>query len=139
MNGDYWQKFASLKAYLGYMYAHPGKSCSLWARNWAVHGWRYYEDIEWELLRYETHRGIYSFVRTLNRLYRSNPALWAEDTSWEGFVWCNADDAATSVFTFLRKCGTEQLLIAVNMTPVERYMITGWACRNKARGACALQ
>ena len=122
MNGDYWQKFASLKAYLGYMYAHPGKKLLFMGTELGQFmEWRYYEDIEWELLRYETHRGIYSFVRALNRLYRSNPALWAEDTSWEGFVWCNADDAATSVFTFLRKCGTEQLLIAVNMTPVERY------------------
>ena len=122
MNGDYWQKFASLKAYLGYMYAHPGKKLLFMGTELGQFmEWRYYEDIEWELLRYETHRGIYSFVRTLNRLYRSNPALWAEDTSWEGFVWCNADDAAASVFTFLRKCGTEQLLIAVNMTPVERY------------------
>ena len=122
MNGDYWQKFASLKAYLGYMYAHPGKKLLFMGTELGQFmEWRYYEDIEWELLRYETHRGIYSFVRALNRLYRSNPALWAEDTSWEGFVWCNADDAAASVFTFLRKCGTEQLLIAVNMTPVERY------------------
>ena len=122
MSGDYWQKFASLKAYLGYMYAHPGKKLLFMGTELGQFmEWRYYEDIEWELLRYETHRGIYSFVRTLNRLYRSNPALWAEDTSWEGFVWCNADDAAASVFTFLRKCGTEQLLIAVNMTPVERY------------------
>lgn len=122
MNGDYWQKFASLKAYLGYMYAHPGKKLLFMGTELGQFmEWRYYEDIEWELLRYETHRGIYSFVRAINRLYRSNPALWAEDTSWEGFVWCNADDAAASVFTFLRKCGTEQLLIAVNMTPVERY------------------
>ncbi len=122
MSGDYWQKFASLKAYLGYMYAHPGKKLLFMGTELGQFmEWRYYEDIEWELLRYETHRGIYSFVRALNRLYRSNPALWAEDTSWEGFVWCNADDAAASVFTFLRKCGTEQLLIAVNMTPVERY------------------
>lgn len=122
MHGDYWQKFASLKAYLGYMFGHPGKKLLFMGTELGQFmEWRYYEDVEWELLRYETHRGVYMFLRALIGLYRESPALWELDNSWDGFQWCNPDDAAASVFTFIRKSSSQQLLIAVNMTPVERY------------------
>lgn len=122
MSGDYWQKFASLKAYLGYMFAHPGKKLLFMGTELGQFmEWRYYEDLEWELLRYETHRGIYMFHRALIKMYRENPAFWQKDTTWDGFTWCNADDNDTSVLSFIRKGEEDQVLAVINLTPVERY------------------
>lgn len=108
MYGEYYQKFASEKAYLGYMFAHPGKKLLFMGCEIGQFiEWRYYEQIEWKLLQYETHRGLYLFVKALLALYREQPALWAQDDTWEGFEWINADDAAQSVFSMARYGGGE--------------------------------
>ncbi len=122
MHGDYYQKFASAKAYLGYMFAHPGKKMLfMGAEIGQFMEWRYYEQIEWKLLQYETHRGLYQFVKKLLALYNDEPALFAQDDSWEGFKWLNADDAQNSVYSFARFGGDDTVIAFVNMTPVERF------------------
>lgn len=122
MYGEYYQKFASEKAYLGYMFAHPGKKLLFMGCEIGQFvEWRYYEQIEWKLLQYETHRGLYLFVKTLLRLYREHPALWAQDDTWEGFEWINAEDAAQSVLSMARFGGGETMIAVINMTPVERF------------------
>ena len=83
--------------------------------------WRYYEQIEWKLLQYETHRGLYGFVKDLLNLYNTNGAFFEKDDSWEGFKWLNADDKDSSVYSFARFGNDETVVAIVNMTPVERY------------------
>ena len=124
MSGDYWQKFSNLKAYLSFMFTHPGKKLLFMGSEYGQFmEWRYYESLEWEMLRYETHRGLYMFVRELIALYKKEPALWQMDDSWDGFEWSNPDDAACSVLSYVRKGAEagELLVIAVNFTPVERF------------------
>ncbi len=127
MYGDYYQKFASLKAYLGYMFAHPGKKLLFMGDEIGQFmEWRYYEQIEWKLLQYETHRGLYGFTKELLNLYNDHSAFWQKDDSWDGFKWANADDAQSSVYSFERFSDDENIVAVVNMTPVERYDY--WVC-----------
>ncbi|MBR2860520.1 MAG: 1,4-alpha-glucan branching protein GlgB [Clostridia bacterium] len=122
MNGDYYQKFASVKAYLGYMFAHPGKKLLFMGSEIGQFmEWRYYEQIEWKLLQYETHRGLYGFTKKLLALYNDEPAFWQKDDSWDGFSWLNPDDAQSSVYSFMRKSDEDTIAVFVNMTPVERF------------------
>ncbi len=122
MYGEYYQKFASLKAYYGYMFAHPGKKLLFMGNEIGQFmEWRYYEQIEWKLLQYETHRGLYGFVKDLLALYNDNSAFWEKDDSWEGFKWLNADDKEGSVYSMARFSDDETVLAIVNMTPVERF------------------
>ncbi len=122
MSGDYYQKFASLKAYLGYMFAHPGKKLTFMGCEIGQFiEWRYYEQIEWKLLQYETHRGLYQFNKALLAMYNDHPAFWQQDDSWDGFKWLNADDADNSVYSMARFGGGETVIAIVNMTPVERF------------------
>ncbi len=122
MSGDYYQKFASLKAYLGYMFAHPGKKLTFMGCEIGQFiEWRYYEQIEWKLLQYETHRGLYQFNKALLAMYNDHPAFWQQDDSWDGFKWLNADDADNSVYSIARFGGGETVIAIVNMTPVERF------------------
>ena len=122
MFGEYYQKFANHKAYLGYMFAHPGKKLLFMGNEIGQFiEWRYYEQIEWKLLQYETHRGLYAFNKDLLALYNDNDAFWAKDDSWDGFKWLNADDRDMSVFSMARFSDNETVIAIVNMTPVERY------------------
>ncbi len=122
MHGEYYQKFASLKAYYGYMFAHPGKKMLFMGDEIGQFmEWRYYEQIEWKLLQYETHRGLYTFVKDLLALYNDNTAFYEKDDSWDGFKWLNADDKEGSVFSMARFSKDETILAIINMTPVERY------------------
>ncbi len=122
MNGDYYQKFASEKAYLGYMFTHPGKKLLfMGCEIGQFMEWRYYEQIEWKLLQYETHRGLYHFTKALISLYRDNSAFWEKDGSWDGFKWLNADDSDNSIYSMARFSDDKTVIAIVNMTPVERY------------------
>lgn len=122
MYGEYYQKFASVKAYLGYMFAHPGKKLLFMGNEIGQFmEWRYYEQIEWKLLQYETHRGLYGFVKDILAIYNDHDAFWKKDDSWDGFKWINADDNQNSVYSMCRKSDDETIIAVVNMTPVERY------------------
>lgn len=123
MPGDEWQKRANLRAYLSFMWTHPGKKLLFMGceiadpREWSHDG-----EPNWSLLREEGHAGIQMLVRDLNRLYASEGALHATDALPEGFDWVIGDDAANSVFAFLRKGRGDDrpLLVVLNMTPVPR-------------------
>lgn len=122
MSGDYYQKFASEKAYLGYMFTHPGKKLLFMGCEIGQFiEWRYYEQIEWKLLQYETHRGLYHFTKALISLYRDNSAFWEKDDSWDGFKWLNADDADNSIYSMARFSDDETVVAIINMTPVHRF------------------
>ncbi len=122
MSGTYYEKFATEKAYLGYMFTHPGKKLLFMGCEIGQFiEWRYYEQIEWKLLQYETHRGLYMFCKALLAMYNDHSAFWQRDDNWAGFGWLNADDADHSVYSMARYSDDETIIAVVNMTPVERF------------------
>jgi 1,4-alpha-glucan branching enzyme len=128
MPGDGEQKFANLRAYYGYMWAHPGKKLLFMGQEFAQGAeWNYAQSLDWHLLDYPQHRGVKALVADLNRLYRRLPALHVNDSRPEGFRWIEADDAGRSVYAWLRRgnAGDPAVVIAANMTPVERRLRLG--------------
>ncbi len=127
MPGDYWRKFASYRSLLAYMMTHPGAKLLFMGSEFAQFTeWHYYESLDWYLLDYEMHRKLQSYVTFLNKLYKDNPALWANDEDWSGFAWVDADDAERTVFSYLRSApGEAPLLIVLNMlpSPIEDFSI----------------
>jgi 1,4-alpha-glucan branching enzyme len=120
-SGD--EKFANLRAYYGYMWAHPGKKLLFMGCEFAQgEEWNHNKSLDWHLLGHPQHAGMQSLVRDLNTLYRSTPALHVNDTRPEGFDWLEPNDAENSVFAFTRRGndGDPLVVVALNMTPVER-------------------
>ena len=122
MPGDRWQKFANLRLLLGWMWTHPGKKLLFMGGEigqWRE--WNHDRQLDWWLTQDPAHAGIQHWVRDLNRVYRSQPALHRMDFSPEGFEWIDANDSDNSVLTFLRRPGDgPPLLVACNFTPVPR-------------------
>jgi 1,4-alpha-glucan branching enzyme len=122
MPGDEWQRFANLRAYLGFMWGHPGKKLLFMGQEFAQ-GTEWNHDIElpWWLLQHELHAGVQRLVRDLNRLYRECPALHRLDNEGAGFEWIDAHDSERSIYAWARRDGDGgQALVVVNMTPVPR-------------------
>ncbi|NLJ80674.1 MAG: 1,4-alpha-glucan branching protein GlgB [Firmicutes bacterium] len=123
MPGDYWQKFANLRALLAYMIAHPGKKLLFMGYEFGQFiEWRYDQGLDWLLLDYPFHRKLWDYNKALNHFYRANPALWEQDFCWKGFEWIDPHDHEQSVVSFLRKGEKENefLVVIVNFTPVVR-------------------
>jgi 1,4-alpha-glucan branching enzyme len=124
MPGDEWQRFANLRAYLGFMWTHPGKKLLFMGgefgqeREWS-HDW----GLDWFLLDRPMHVGVQTLVRDLNQIYRDNPALHRKDCESDGFRWAVIDDRDQSVFAYLRfgNPGDPPILAVCNFTPVPRY------------------
>ncbi|MDR2736076.1 MAG: alpha amylase C-terminal domain-containing protein, partial [Gracilibacteraceae bacterium] len=117
--GDYGQKFAGLRALYCYFLAHPGKKLAFMGTELAQFTeWNYRVGLEWFLLDYDWHEKLQSFVREANEFYVSQPALWALDMTWDGFVWVDADNAKQGVFCFARKARRhdDQLVVVLNMS-----------------------
>ncbi len=122
MPGDEWQKFANLRAYYGFMWGHPGKKLLFMGQEFAQpFEWNHDAELPWALLNNPQHTGVQNLVRDLNQLYCANPALHRLDCETAGFEWLVSDDAATSVFAWLRRDDQGGMLIVVcNFTPVPR-------------------
>jgi 1,4-alpha-glucan branching enzyme len=124
MPGDRWQKFANLRAYLGFMWSHPGKKLLFMGCEIAQEReWNHDNELDWFLLDDAAHAGIQRLVRDLNRLYRRESALHARDCEPSGFRWLIGDDRANSVFAYLR-VGVDDgvpVLVVCNMTPTPRH------------------
>jgi len=123
MPGDAWQRFANLRAYYGFMWAHPGKKLLFMGGELAQSAeWNHDRGLDWELLEDASHAGVQRLVRDLNALYRATPALHRCDAESRGFEWVRADDAAISVYAFLRRGedGDAPVLVVCNFTPVPR-------------------
>ncbi|WP_206934865.1 1,4-alpha-glucan branching protein GlgB [Roseococcus thiosulfatophilus] len=124
MPGDTWQKLANLRAYLAFMWAHPGRKLLFMGNELAQPAeWNHDAALAWHLLDQPAHRGVQHLLRDLNALYRAQPALHRADARPEGFRWIIADDADHSVLAWLRLGaeGDEPVLVACNMTPVPRH------------------
>ena len=123
MPGEDADKFANLRASYGYMMAHPGKKLLFMGQDLAEYDeWNENRSVEWELLDVPKHRGVAEFVKKLNGLYRSCPALYEKDTSWEGFEWINCIDSNDCNLSWLRRSDREEetLLVCVNFANVDR-------------------
>jgi 1,4-alpha-glucan branching enzyme len=122
MAGDFPQQLASLRAYLGWMWGHPGKKLLFMGCEFALRTeWNHDASPTWDLLDDPRHRGVQRLVRDLNRLYRSEPALHELDASPAGFEWLIGDDSDNSVFALIRKSAQRQVLVITNLTPVARH------------------
>jgi 1,4-alpha-glucan branching enzyme len=123
ISGDEWQKFASLRAYYGFMWGHPGKKLLFMGGEFGQwQEWDFNKNLEWTALGSPNHRGIQTFVKDLNRLYQREPALHEIDFEPEGFSWIDANDSDNSVFSFIRKSkkSGDFIIVVSNMTPVVR-------------------
>jgi len=125
MPGDDWQAFASLRAFFGYMYAHPGKKLLFMGGEFGQSSeWNHESQLEWHLLDMGPyHAGLRRLVQDLNRLYREQPALHQVDFEPAGFQWIDCNDWESSVVSFLRRARTpDDFVVAVcNFTPVVRH------------------
>ena len=127
MSGDDWQKFATLRAYFGFMWGYPGKKLLFMGQEMAPWTeWNAEKSLDWHLLQHPPHRGMQSTVRDLNNIYRSLPALHARDCEGEGFEWLVADDAENSVFAWVRHSGDgkQPVVVVSNFTSVLRENYT---------------
>lgn len=121
MPGDEWQRFANLRAYLGFMWTHPGKKLLFMGGEIAqFREWNHDSEIDWNLLDTPTHRGMQRLVKDLNHLMRALPALHQRDSSPDGFAWVVGDDHEHSALAFLRKSNHDTVLAVCNLTPVPR-------------------
>ena len=128
MSGDEWQKFASLRAYLGFMWGYSGKKLLFMGSEFGQwQEWNHDTGLEWQALDAPHHQGLQRFVRDLNLVYRDQPALYQADFDWSGFAWIDANDSDNSVFSFVRfaQDPDDFLLVICNFTPVirENYRI----------------
>jgi 1,4-alpha-glucan branching enzyme len=124
MPGDIWQKFANVRAFLAYMYAHPGKKLLfMGAEIGQWDEWNHDAALPWDLLHFDTHRKLQALVRELNLLYSTHPAFYEVDYQWSGFEWVDFRDVDGSTISFLRrpKDGKPYLLFVCNFTPVPRH------------------
>jgi len=121
MPGDLWRMFANLRALYAYQYAQPGKKMLFMGGELAqMREWNHDTALDWHLLGRDSHRGVQSLVRDLNRIYREVPALWQIDFDHRGFEWIDFSDMDHSVVSFLRR-GKEEgdyLVCVFNLTPV---------------------
>ncbi|MGZ4541618.1 MAG: alpha amylase C-terminal domain-containing protein, partial [Mycobacteriaceae bacterium] len=131
MPGDDWNKAAGLRGLLAYMWAHPGKQLLFMGSEFGQPSeWSEERGLDWGLLadpgHGHLHRGIQRMVTDLNTVYRSQPALWTQDTSPHGFSWIDANDAENNVLSFLRYGSDGSVLACVanfSGSPHEGYRL----------------
>ncbi len=128
MPGDRWQRFANLRAYYAFMYAHPGKKLLFMGAEFGQEReWDHDHSLDWHLLDQPPHRGVQNLVRDLNHLYATSAALHQRDFEAEGFAWIDCHDHAGSILAFMRLgLDTKDIMVVVsNFTPVirENYRI----------------
>ncbi|MES2455233.1 MAG: 1,4-alpha-glucan branching protein GlgB [Bacteroidota bacterium] len=123
MPGDEWQKFANLRVLYAYMYTQPGTKLLFMGNEFAqTHEWDFKSSLDWHLLKHPPHLGMQKTVRAINKLYKSEPALYEYSFSGEGFEWINADDGENSIYIYIRKGikAKDTLVVILNLTPVYR-------------------
>jgi 1,4-alpha-glucan branching enzyme len=122
MPGSYEEKFANLRAFYGYMMAHPGKKISFMGNEFAQFiEWNYAKPLEWFMLEHEKHKRMQRYVKELNKFYLENKPFWENDSDWQGFDWISHDDCDQSVISFIRRDRNgKEIVVVCNFCPVER-------------------
>lgn len=123
MPGDEWQRFANLRLLFGYMFTHPGGNLIFMGGEFGqTSEWNFQQSLDWHLTQYDFHSGIQKVIQALNKVYKTEPALYEKQFSPEGFEWIDYGDHENSVLSYIRK-GHEQkddLIVVANFTPVPR-------------------
>ncbi|MCL8024723.1 1,4-alpha-glucan branching protein GlgB [Nocardioides bruguierae] len=115
MPGDRWQQLANLRAYLGFMWAHPGKQLLFMGSEFGQESeWAESRELDWWLLENPDHAGVRDLVRDLNHAYSASPALWGRDQDPAGFTWIDGGDADRNVFSFIRRTPGEPDVVCVS-------------------------
>lgn len=123
MPGFYVDKFANLRVGYTYMFTHSGKKLLFMGQEFAQdHEWNEEKELDWILLTDDLHSAMKNYVSRLLEIYRKYPCLYEIDNDWNGFEWMNADDKDNSTYSYVRKAssGRNNLLVVLNMTPMER-------------------
>ncbi|MDE3045733.1 MAG: 1,4-alpha-glucan branching protein GlgB [Verrucomicrobiota bacterium] len=121
MPGPDWQKFANTRLLYSYQMGHPGKKLLFMGGEigqWSE--WDCKAELEWYLLQYPLHQGLFNFVKELNHFYKRHPVLWQRDFDWEGYEWIDFADAENCIISYLRKGTGVQLAFVHNFTPEYR-------------------
>lgn len=124
MPGDEWQKYANLRLFFGFMFAHPGKKLHFMGSEFGQwKEWQHEESLEWNSLEFPNHAGVQRWVKDLNQFYRQEPALFDLDFSGDGFEWIDSHDGENATLSFLRKGkNPNDIILAVcNFTPLPRH------------------
>lgn len=124
MPGDQWQQFAGLRLLIGYMFSHPGKKLLFMGAELALYSeWKDKEELDWHLLDYPLHKGMFDYIKAIHCLFKGEPALYELDHEPEGFAWIDPHQIDQSVIAFRRraKCKKEELVIVCNFTPNVHY------------------
>lgn len=118
MPGDIWRQCASLRVCFAWQFTHPGAKLNFMGNEFGQFvEWRFYEELEWFMLKIPHHEQLQNYSQALNHFYLSHPALYEDSATWQGFQWIQANDRQNSVFAFLRHASSESLLVILNMTP----------------------
>lgn len=123
MPGEYNDKFANLRLLLGYMISHPGKKLLFMGCEFGMFAeWKFYDQLDWNLLNYKMHSKLHKYTSDLNHFYLDNPALWENDINEEGFRWIEANDSANSILSFMRygKSKGQYLIVVGNFSDMNR-------------------
>jgi 1,4-alpha-glucan branching enzyme len=123
MPGDDWQQFANLRLLYSYMFTHSGTKLLFMGDEFGQsEEWDYKKSLDWHLLEYDSHRGVSETIKALNKLYKTEPALYEKTFTWNGFEWIDGGNADDSILVY-RRIGNDpknDLVIILNMTPVPR-------------------
>ncbi|NNC99658.1 MAG: 1,4-alpha-glucan branching protein GlgB [Gammaproteobacteria bacterium] len=128
MPGDDWQRFANLRAYLGFMWTHPGKKLLFMGCEFAQsREWNHDQGLDWHLLAQGQNSGIQNLVRDLNQVYANLPALHQRDCEPNGFAWIDSESRDNSILVYVRlgDANVSPVLIVVNLTPTphQQYLV----------------
>jgi 1,4-alpha-glucan branching enzyme len=121
MPGDFWQKLANLRLLLAYQYTRPGKQLLFMGTEFAQHSeWNHDTSLDWHIADHPQRKALQEYLGELGRLYRATPALWRSDPLPESFEWMDVSDRDNTVLSYLRRDGSDIVLVILNFTPVPR-------------------
>ncbi len=127
MPGDQWQKLANVRAYLAFMWGHPGKQLLFMGQEFGQPSeWSEERSLDWWILDQPVHRGLQQLVARLNTVYREHPALWARDNEPGGFDWLDGGEAGQEVLSFVRRDhhgGSVVVIVNFSGAPVGGYRV----------------
>ena len=120
MPGDEWQRFANLRLLYAFMYTHPGTKLLFMGGEFGqTREWNVEDSLHWDLLQYAPHKGMQEWIKELNKLYQSEPALYEQSFSSEGFGFIDHQDHEKSIISFVRKGNDpkDDIVVVINLTP----------------------